>query len=483
MADLPASDQARDPGPQAQPTRTVGSPGTAVYSGYVQVQESQADLQGLNRYKTFSNALANTSIVAAGVRYFLNLVSRPLWKLDPTDHPESERLTEIAYTFMYGSDAGRTSWQRVVRRAAMYRFYGFSVQEITARRDPKGHVGVDDVAVRPQSTIERWDVDQQGRVFGMWQRRPHDGKELYLPRWKTVYLVDDSVSDSPEGMGLFRHIAESVRRLKRYEQLEGWGYETDLRGIPVARAPLAELQEMVDSGAITAAQRDAQLAGLRAFLAGHIRTNSLSLLLDSMTFEDRESRRPSAAHKWGLELLRSDANSHAEVLRAIERLNREIARVLGVEQLLLGDGAAGSFALAKEKNHNFAVVIDSTLEELREAFQRDFLSLLWNLNGWPIEAMPEMKTDRLQYRNIQDVVDALQKMAQAGAVLAPDDPAISEVRDLLGLSRPITVLSPLEEQREMAEDAAEAAAATAEAAAEVSSDPAAAAAKTATEET
>lgn len=474
MAEQSNIDLARDPGPQASPAKTVGTPGTAVYAGYVQVQESQADLQGLNRYKTFSNALANTSIVAAGVRYFLNLVSRPLWKLEPTKHPDSARLTEIAYTFMYGARAGRTSWQRVVRRAAMYRFYGFSVQEITAKKDPSGHIGVDDVAVRPQSTIERWDVDQQGRVYGIWQRSPHDGRELYIPRWKTVYLVDDSVSDSPEGMGLFRHIAESVRRLKRYEQLEGWGYETDLRGIPVARAPLAELQELVNAGTISATERDAQLAGLRAFLAGHIRTSNLSLLLDSITYEDRESRRPSAASKWNLELLRSDANSHAEVLRAIERLNREIARVLGVEQLLLGDGAAGSFALAKEKNHNFAVVIDSTLEELREAFQRDFLGLLWQLNGWPIEAMPEMKTDRLQYRNIQDVVDALQKMAQAGAVLAPDDPAINEVRDLLGLSRPITVLSPLEQERELAEEAAEAAAeaaATAEPAAAVSSDP------------
>lgn len=444
VPDQPTMDSARAPStePPPSPQRTAGTSGTAVYGGYIEVTETQPELAGLNRYTTFSNALSNTSIVSAGVRYFLNLVSRPLWKLEPTSHPESSRLTDIVYTMMYGAQAGRTPWQRVVRRAAMYRFYGFSLQEMTVYLRPDGVLGMADVAVRPQSTIERWDVDHQGRVYGAWQTSPHDGREIYLPRWKLVYIVDDSVSDSPEGMGLFRHIAEPVRRLRRYEQLEGWGYETDLRGIPVARAPIQALEEMVRDGTLTQAQMDSALAGMRRFLRGHIKTNNMGMLLDSMTYEDRETRKPSGERKWDLELLRSDANSHAEILRAIERLNREIARILGVEQLLLGDGAAGSFALAKEKNHNFAVVVDSTLEEMREAFQRDWMSTIFALNGWPIEAAPEMKTDRLQYRNIQDVTDALEKLARAGATMMPDDPAINEVRDLLGLSHPITVPSP-----------------------------------------
>jgi hypothetical protein len=413
--------------------------GTPVVGGYVQINEQRSDLQGANRYTTFSNALANTSIVAAGTRYFLNLVSRPLWKLQPSKHPDSERITEILEGMMYGAAAGETPWHRIVRRAAMYRFYGFSLQEMTAAKRPTGEIYTRDIAVRPQSTIERWDVDPQGKVYGAWQRSPHTGRELYIPRWKCVYIVDDSVSDSPEGFGLFRHIAEPVRRLRRYEQLEGWGYETDLRGIPVGRAPLSQIEELRKSGEMSAEQAATATEPMRAFLRGHIKTPELGIMLDSITYEDRESRRPTSEKKWDVSLLRSDANSHAEILRAIERLNREIARILGVEQLLLGDGAAGSFALAKEKNHNFAVVVDATLEELREAFQRDWLGFVFALNGWPVEAMPEIKTDRLQYRNIQDVTDALAKMAQAGAMLMPDDPAILEVRDLLGLSAPITI--------------------------------------------
>jgi hypothetical protein len=428
--------------PPPSPLATVGVSGTVVTGGYILEQEKSPELAGLNRYRTFSDTLTNVSIVAAGTRYFLNLVSKPLWKLDPNDHPDSARYAELVESMMYGAQAQDTPWHRIVRRAATYRFYGFSVQEWTARQRPDGLIGMEDISARPQSTIEQWDRDEQGRVYNILQRSPTTGKLIRLPRWKTIYVVDDSVSDSPEGLGLFRHIAESVRRLRRYEQLEGWGFETDLRGIPVARAPLAALQELKTAGTLTQAQFDKAIAGLTKFLQGHVRAPNLGIMLDSITYEDRETRNPSSQKKWDIELLRADANSQPEVLKAIDRLNREIARVLGVEQLLLGDNGIGSFAMAKEKNHNFAIVIDATLEELREAFQRDWLGPIFRLNGWPLEAMPEIKTDKLQFRNIDDVTNALQRMATAGAPLMPDDPAINELRDLLGLSHPTTVPSP-----------------------------------------
>jgi len=424
------------------PLATTGVSGTAVYGGFVQEIERNPDLSGSNKYRTFSNALANTSIVASGVRYFLNLVSRPLWKLEPPDLPGADELADKATLIMSDPDA-RTPHQRAVRRAATFRFYGFSLAEWTAYLRDDGLIGMLDIASRPQSTIYKWDVDEQGLVYGAIQTSPKTGIEIYLPRWKLIYLVDDALSDSPEGLGLLRHIAEPVRRLRRYEQLEGWGFETDLRGIPIGRAPLSALQELKASGQLSAAQLEQATLGLTNFLQGHVRQPTLGLMLDSITYEDRDTRRPSSERKWDVELLKADSTSQPEILRAIERLNREIARILGVEQLLLGDNGVGSFAMAKEKNHNFAIVIDSTLEELRWAFRRDWLAPIWRLNGWPKELMPEIKTDRLQFRDIDQVTSSLERMARAGALLMPDDPAINELRDQMGLSHPITIPDPI----------------------------------------
>lgn len=414
------------------PLAETGVSGTAVFGGWVQDGEKSQELVGTRKYVTFANTMANVSILAAGVRYFLNLVSKPEWRLvAPEGVPGAERYAELATEMMHDM---RRPWHRVIRRAALYRFDGNAVLEWTAKQRPDGLIGMLDIAPRPSSTLERWDRDEHGELYGVVQRSPNTQTDIYIPRWKMIYLVDDSVSDSPEGVGLFRHIVESVRRLRRYEQLEGWGFETDLRGVPVARAPLGELEEMVKSGAITAAERDKALLGLRNFLNGHVRTPNLGMMLDSNTWEDRESRRPSSVHKWAIELLKAEATSHPELLRAIERLNREIARVLGVEQLLLGDNGVGSFAMAKEKSHNFAIVVDGTMQELRQTFAKDWLTVLWLLNGWPLEAMPAIKSDRLEFRDVEEVTSALERIARAGAPIIPGDPAINELRDLVGLS-------------------------------------------------
>ena len=82
--------------------------------------------------------------------------------------------------------------------------------------------------------------------------------------------------------------------------------------------------------------------------------------------------------------------------------------------------------------------------EIKETFEDDFLDTLWNLNGWDKKLKPELKTDKIQYRDVQAVTGALRDMAQAGAVLDPDDPAIAEIRALLGLSEPLRVADDLD---------------------------------------
>ena len=94
-----------------------------------------------------------------------------------------------------------------------------------------------------------------------------------------MYLVDDSLNDSPEGLGLFRHLVDPNKRLKRYEQLEGYGFETDLRGIPVGRAPFSALAQMVTSGEITDEDRAKIEEPMREFIRSHIKNPALGILL------------------------------------------------------------------------------------------------------------------------------------------------------------------------------------------------------------
>lgn len=419
------------------PTQTAGAPGTAVWGGYPEEHEREASLQGAEKWRTFSDLLANVSIVAASVRYFLNLVAKPEWKVEPAEDGggEAERIAELVQEVMEGTT---TPWHRIVRRSAMYKFHGFSVQEWTARRRKDGFIMFSDIEPRPQATITRWDTER-GKVFGMTQTDPQTGHELYLHRGKVIYLVDDTISDSPLGLGLLRHLAEPANRLQRFQLLEAFGHETDLRGIPVGRAPLAELQRLVEDGKLSKEEKEQAEASLREFIKQHIRNPKLGLLLDSKTYttgDDKET--PSTVYQWDMDLLRGATTGGPQeaAAKSIERVTREMARVMGTEFLMLGGDGKGSLALSRDKTDMFVMLIDSALVEIRETYEHDFLDPLFTLNGWNEDLRPQLKTESIQFRDVEKMAATLRDLAESGAPLIPEDPAVGEVYDMLGLTRP-----------------------------------------------
>lgn len=417
------------------PTKTLGDIGVAIYSGYIQSNEKDSTLTGQNRYITYSENLVNISIVGAGVRFFLNMVARAVWSALPSDEKDPEAV-ELAEKFQDIIFKMNTPWSRVVRRGAMFKFYGFNIQEWTAKKLNDGTIGYLDVEPRSNATIERWDTNDRGDVVGVVQRSPQNQKEIYLPRDKVVYLVDDSLSDSPEGLGIFRHIASIAKRLLRYEQLEGFGFESDLRGVPVGRAPLVRLAQMKARGEISEQDYDTIVSPLRSFVSNHIKSPSLGILLDSGPYTSQDSaQRPSSAKTWDVELLKGSPGTQQEMNVAINRLNHEIARLIGTQHLLLGADGKGTQALSRDISGNFFLIIESALRELSETYEKDLVDPIWEMNGWPEDKKPSLRTSTVQIPDVEQISNVLRNMASAGAVLAPDDPAINEVRELLGLSR------------------------------------------------
>lgn len=420
---------------RVSPTQTLGHMGTAVFGGYIVENEKDAALTDRERYRAFSQILANCSIAAASVRYFLNLTAAAGWTFEPADDPRGEEFAERTEEAL--TKDPETSWPRIVRRAAMYRFYGFSTQEWTAMRRADGMMTFRDIAPRAQITIERWDVNTDGTINGIVQRSPQDQQETYLPRGKLLYLVDDSLNDSPQGLGLLRHVVQPARRLERYEQLEGFGYETDLRGIPIGRAPYAELRRQLANGEITEVELTSAVKFAETFVQKHIKNPELGLMLDSEPYVTTDdAQRPSNQMKYDMSLLEGSQTSLPDMARAIERINLEIARLLGTESIMLGDGDGGSHALSRDKTNQFSLTVDGTLGEMADSMEQDLIRTLFQLNGWPEEAMPEMQPEAVQYRDVEQIARSLRDMAAAGAVLSPTDPAIAEFRALIGLSPP-----------------------------------------------
>jgi hypothetical protein len=428
------------------PTTTLGSTGLLDAGGMVQIDERDPRMIGENRWREFDRMVRDISIVAAGVRAYLNLVTNAEWTVNPPegeeDNPQAQEIAKTAYDILFSMT---TSWSTVVRKEAMFRFTGSALQEWTAVKRPDGAIGLLDIENRPVRTIARWNRDKSGTIESVTQQLPSGG-QVIIPRSKLIYAVDDTFTEAPEGMGLLRHCVETSKRLDDFLRLEKIGYETDLRGIPIARAPLGELKKEVDSAGPpgseahtnASARRNAMLKPVKDFITKHIKSLNTGMLLPSDTYLSTggDTQTATSVQKWALELLQGQSSSFSDMASAINRLNSELARILGVEHLMLGADGTGSLALSQSKIGTFYLTITSTLLDLLEVFERDLIEPLAVLNGWPEELIPELGVAEIRDQDIAGITAALRDMALAGAVLMPDDPAIGEIRDLLGLSRP-----------------------------------------------
>lgn len=411
----------------------VGVTGANLVGGYIVEEEKDSTLVGVQKYQTFSNILLNTTIVAASVRYYLNLVTKAGWRFTASEADTDKKYAELVEEIL---DDMLTPWHRVIRRAAMYRFYGYSVHEWTAKQREDGQWGFLDVAIRPQRTIQRWEVDQKGRVLGVYQTDPETSAEYFIPRWKMMYVLDDSLNDSPEGVGIFRHLVYPSRRLARYEQLEGYAFESDLRGTPVARAPLSEMNRKLAAGDIDQKTYNEWLAPVKKFLQAHVKSPRLGMLLDSAPYSGKdEAATPSQVYQWAVELLRGSPTSLLENAAAIERENLQMARVMGTEHLLIGGDGKGSMALSTDKSHNFALIVESSLKEVGGAVAKDIVDTLWLLNGWDPKYKPTTEPEPIRFRNPEQITSAILDLARAGAVITPQDPVVNALRDVLNLPR------------------------------------------------
>jgi hypothetical protein len=417
---------------------SIGSNGVATVGGFVISDERLPKLTGQAKYRTFMELLHDHTMVASAVRLFLNLLAKAQWQVTPAaDMPEgqsSDKAKQIAETVEQIMNGHKTTWRRIVRRSAMYKFYGFSLQEWILGKREDGVIGMYDVSNRPQSTIVRWDIDDAGDVVGVWQQLP-DMKEVYLPRDRLIYMVDDSLTDGPEGVGLLRHVVRAGWRLKAFEQLEEVGYETDLRGVPIGYGPWEEIKQGVKNGSLTAAQANSARKPLLDFVKGHLRNKEMGLLLDSSVYTGAgDSQTPSGTRKWAAETVRGEGMSFDAMAKAIGRLNAEIARALGAEHILLGSDGSGSLALGKSKAGTFYLTVTSTQYELVEGLESDWLAPVCIANGWPQELWPSLAVEEVRDEDIEEITTALERLSRAGAMLTRDDPAVGEVLSMLGLS-------------------------------------------------
>lgn len=414
--------------------KEAGKSSTAIQGGTVVTKERNRRLIGENKFRTYEDMISNVTIIFASVRLYTTLVASSAWSAQPKD--DSSESKQMAETVMDILNDMEQPFVDAVKAASLYKFNGFSWLEMTAKKRDDGTIGLKSIEQRPCRTVQKWDVDDNGNIIAVGQTLPLTNATAYIPRWKSIYLVENLLTDSPEGFGMLRAVAETASRLQEIQKSEKMGINRDMRGIPVGRVPYAALAE---SG-MSKEEIEQASSPVEEFVRMVQVGETTGLVLDSANYvsgsstQTGESQSVTGNRQYDLELLSAGTTGLSDVDTIIRRLNMEIARSLGSEVLLLGDGGSGSLALSKDKSSNLLIAVNSLLKEIADQFNKDILPFLAKLNGWDLDTMPILTPSEVSQRSIEEIVSSLRDLASAGITLDRRDESVKEVFRALDLT-------------------------------------------------
>lgn len=426
--------------PVASPTKPSGSTSISAPGGFLVDGERNRKLRSIEKWIHYDNMTLNVAIISAAIGVWTQLGSSAKWSLKPNARggKDAQRAADLVTEGLLESQMS-SPWRATVRRQLMKKFRGFALHEALTRRRSDGVVVIGDLQHRPQWTVWRWDIPDEQTPWQGIEQLTHMGGRFYIPRDRLFYSVEDTLSDSPEGVGTLRMLAEPVRVLELYQKWEGIGFQTDLRGLPVGSAPLAKLaQDATAAGASTPdeilAYIKAQTKFLTDFLEGHSKRPDQSLFLDSATYRNRdEAQSVSAVNEWAFEIVRGAVSGMPEVGTAIGRLTRDVARIMCAEWLLLGgEDAGGAYSMHEDKTAMFGLLVNSANQDIADDAGRDLAARIVALNGLdPETCTPTLIVEPVATTAVESACRSLMMLTQAG--LHPKDEAINVLRGRMEL--------------------------------------------------
>ncbi len=391
----------------------IGTPGMSIFSG-ITYDEMHKDLQFPTSIKTFKK-MSYSVPVNACLNLYDRLAGKAEWRCIPPKDATAEELrqTEIINECLHDM---KVPFKQVISDALSSNTFGFSVLEKVFRRRNKESgsmyndnlIGLKDIGLRSQETIDGFVFNEdESEVIGVKQNLSLVGNvygrnlatknEVVIPRSKIVLITAGRNRRDPYGKSLLRDVYLSYRYLAVCEEMEAVGAQKDLQGVPLLSVPDRLLSpDASDSD-------KAILENLKNILRNLQANASSGVMLPSSVDPDTRQK------LFNLELLSTQGGKKNYDLDVIKRYYQtQIYIGCGGDILLQGNTTTGSFATSSIKSSMVGSYLESMLDNIVDAFNRDVVKHLYELNGWnPSRAC------KLDYENANPVdLDTMSKYYQ-----------------------------------------------------------------------
>lgn len=426
--------------PQDKPERfqlgEIGYNGLSVFDG-VTNDELKRELSWPNNIKTYKEMSYHTCINAC-LQLYDNLIGKVNWRIAPPKGAteEEKKQAEFIEEVIHDMDG---SFRDFVKDALTSNVYGFSIIEKVYRRRTyekgskfnDGRIGLKKLALRNQETIEKFIFSDDGNdLLGVKQNLSNvttnrykalADSEVILPRSKFVLITTGRNRNDPFGKSPLRDVYLAWRYLTVIQEIEASGVARDLQGMPLLKIPAQYM------AADASPEQKAMFENFKNIIR-NIQNNSQSgVILPSAT--DPETRQPL----FDLSLLSTEGGKKNFDTAAVKAYyQNQIYTGLFADVLILGQGGVGSFALGQIKNSLTGAAVESMLDNIVEAFNRDVIRQIFQLNGWDISRMPVLDYENLHASDLETASKYWQRVASVGLVEV-DRAVLNAVRTAAGV--------------------------------------------------
>lgn len=403
-------------------------------------EEWHPNLRGAKAAKIFEEMRDNDAIVGAVLYTIESYLRKMDWDVVPAnDSAEALKEAEFLRSCMHDMDA---PWQDFISDVLSFLPYGYSLHEIVYkirvgpqegnprfRSDATDHrVGWRALALRPQSSIDRWEIDPtSGEILGAYQCPPNGlsyGPEVFLPAERCVLFRTRTYKNNPEGRSILRNAYRAWYLKKKLEEIEAIGLARDLNGLVVMQVP-----PQIMSPNASAAHRATRAAMEDA--VSKIHRDELEGLVIPSEMEPGES---SVATGYKLSLLSTSGGKQVSADPIIRRYDARIAMSMAAEFLILGTEKQGSFALGAEKSANFLRSLYWYGNTVAATLNKTAVKRLYDANNVPIEHRASIQPGELETPDLLGMAQFLTAVAANGLVHAT--PAVEErLREIGGLPK------------------------------------------------
>lgn len=396
-----------------------GSKGLEQFGGRIN-EEWMQRLKDQRGEKTFREMADNDDTVGA-VLYAIEMLLRNVeWRVEPfSEDPLHMDQAEFVESLM---DDMESTWEDFIAEVLSMLTYGYAPMEIIYKRregpfqksktklsmHSDGLIGWRDLAIRSQTTIDRWEFEE-GEITGLHQMDPFSDSStgagstqgpVFIPIEKLLLFKTTSRKSNPEGRSILRNAFVSYFRKKRIAESEAIGIERDLAGLPLIYLP----PEMFDT---TDTDAQAKLQEYRNVIENIKRDEQAGLLLPSMYDENNNQILK-------FELMGTGSKRVLDTDKIIKRYDVAIARVVLADFIMLGHQGTGSYALSDDKTKLFSTALGAWLKSIAAVLNRQGLPRLYALNGWNPSEVSKYVPGDIEKEDVERFSNAIVALTGAG---------------------------------------------------------------------